>query len=126
MPGLISPQSECAKILYIGDSGHGKTGSKAALVAMGYKVRMVDSDNGAKVLRSLLTDAEHYPYASFMKKKGIDPLEPGRISVIPIDVPVGSRIARFSDGRAQFPIRSSPQPRRALGTRSWICSPRAG
>lgn len=89
MPGLISDQTDNAKILYVGDSGHGKTGSKAALVAMGYKLRMVDSDNGAKILRALLTDADHYPYASWMKKQGIDPTEPGRISIIPIDVPMG-------------------------------------
>lgn len=89
MPGLISTESESAKILYIGDSGHGKTGSKASLIALGYKIRMIDTDNGFKILRSLLTDADHYPYASWMKKTGIDPTEPGRISYIPISVPIG-------------------------------------
>lgn len=91
MPGLISTETENAKMLYIGDSGHGKTGSKAALVAMGYRLRMVDTDNGFKILRALLTDDEHYPYASWMKKAGIDPAEPGRVSYIPIDVPIDTQ-----------------------------------
>ena len=106
MPGLISTETENAKILYIGDSGHGKTGSKAALVAMGYKLRMVDTDNGFKILRALLTDAEHYPYASWMKKTGIDPLEPGRISYIPIDVPIDtqSRSVQRKSGSVSYEV----------------------
>jgi hypothetical protein len=73
------------KILLLGDQGQGKTGAKAALVAAGYKLRMVDADRGARILRSLLTD-KRYPYAEYMRKAGIDPAEPGRISVVPIDV----------------------------------------
>jgi len=87
MPGLYSTETESAKILLLGDSGQGKTGAKAALVAAGYKLRMIDTDRGFKILRSLLTDP-HYPYAAYMKKHGIDPGEPGRISYIPIDVPM--------------------------------------
>lgn len=87
MPSLMDSDTESAKIIYLGDSGHGKTGSKAALVAAGYKLRMIDTDRGFKILRSLLTD-RRYPYADHMKKAGIDPTEPGRISYIPIDVPI--------------------------------------
>jgi hypothetical protein len=87
MPSLLDPISENGKILLIGDQGDGKTGAKAALVAMGYKLRMIDTDRGFKILRSLLTDPR-YPYAAYMKKHGIDPTEPGRISYIPIDVPI--------------------------------------
>ncbi len=86
MPNLFDPISENAKILLIGDQGHGKTGAKAALVAAGYKLRMIDTDRGFKILRSLLTDSR-YPYAEYIKKAGIDLTEPGRISYIPIDVP---------------------------------------
>lgn len=88
MAGLLDTTSASAKILAIGDSGHGKTGAKAALVAAGYKLRMIDTDRGFKILRALLTDAEHYPYANYMKHHGIDPFEPGRISYIPIDIPM--------------------------------------
>lgn len=87
MPSLIDPTNENGKILLIGDQGSGKTGAKAALVAAGYKLRMIDTDRGFKILRSLLTDPR-YPYASYMKRAGIDPTEPGRISYIPIDVPI--------------------------------------
>ncbi len=87
MPSLNDPDTESAKILVMGEQGQGKTGAKAALVAAGYKLRTIDTDRGFKILRSLLTDP-HYPYAAYMKKHGIDPGEPGRISYIPIDVPV--------------------------------------
>lgn len=88
MPSLIEElkngTSDNAKFLLIGDQGDGKTGSKAALVALGYKLRMVDTDKGFKILRALLTDDEHYPYASYMKRHGIIP----DISYVPIEVPI--------------------------------------
>lgn len=87
MAGLNSPDTESAKTIMLGDSGHGKTGAKAAWIAAGYKLRMVDTDRGFKILRSLLTD-RRYPYADYMKRHGIDPSEPGRISYIPIEVPI--------------------------------------
>lgn len=99
MPSLLDPISDSAKILYLGDSGHGKTGSKAALLAAGYKLRMIDTDRGFKILRSLLTDS-HYPYAAYIKKHGIDLNEPGRISYIPIDLPIDfQNVAIKSQGR---------------------------
>lgn len=106
MPSLLDPMTESAKILYIGDSGHGKTGSKASLVACGYKLRMIDTDNGFKILRSLLTDSEHYPYASYMKKKGIDPAAEGVISYIPIEVPMGmqSRSVKRGAGTINYNV----------------------
>jgi hypothetical protein len=85
VPNLTDPISESAKILYVGDSGEGKTGSKAALVAAGFRLRMIDTDHGFKILRSLLTD-DRYPYARVIKKSGLDLSEPGRVSYIPIDV----------------------------------------
>lgn len=42
------------KVLYIGDSGTGKTGSLASLVGAGYKLRIIDTDNGMPVLRSYI------------------------------------------------------------------------
>lgn len=38
------------KLLYIGDSGTGKTGSLTSLVSEGYKLRILDMDNGLDVL----------------------------------------------------------------------------
>ena len=85
MANLLDPVSENGKILLVGESGAGKTGAKAALVAAGYKLRMIDTDKGFKILRSLLTDTR-YPYADYMKKHGIDPNK--NVNYIPIDVPM--------------------------------------
>lgn len=42
------------KMLYLGDSGTGKTGSTASLAAGGYNVRILDLDVGVEVLRDYL------------------------------------------------------------------------
>lgn len=44
------------KLLYIGDSGSGKSGSLASLVAAGYKIRMIDMDVG---IETLIAYAKH-------------------------------------------------------------------
>jgi len=47
MPSLSNHQSNrICKLLLIGDSGTGKTGALASLVAAGYKLRILDMDNG--------------------------------------------------------------------------------
>jgi hypothetical protein len=47
MPLLSAHQSnKITKLLLIGDSGTGKTGALASLVAAGYKLRILDMDNG--------------------------------------------------------------------------------
>lgn len=44
------------KMLLLGDSGAGKTGSLASLAHAGYNVRIIDFDNGTQVLQNLLLD----------------------------------------------------------------------
>lgn len=52
MPSLDNHQSsKFTKLLLIGDSGTGKTGSLAALANGGYKLRILDMDNGLDPLR---------------------------------------------------------------------------
>lgn len=46
--------SDFVKLMYIGDSGTGKTGSLAALVEAGYDLRILDMDNGLDILRNIL------------------------------------------------------------------------
>lgn len=47
MPTLDEHQSsEFSKLIYIGDSGTGKTGSLVSLLADGYKFKILDMDNG--------------------------------------------------------------------------------
>lgn len=55
MTTLDSPEAEpFFKLLYIGDSGTGKTGSLVSLVKAGYKLKVLDFDNGTPILRSLV------------------------------------------------------------------------
>jgi hypothetical protein len=51
MPKLSEHHSnKIVKLLYIGDSGTGKTGSLTSLVKAGYKIKIWDTDNGADIL----------------------------------------------------------------------------
>ena len=45
------------KMLHIGDSGKGKTGALASLVLAGFKLRILDFDNGVGILSSVLKKA---------------------------------------------------------------------
>lgn len=45
-----SQPQQVLKVLYMGDTGAGKTGSTAALAAAGYNVRILDLDNGVELL----------------------------------------------------------------------------
>lgn len=57
MPALTDHQSaRVTKLLLIGDSGSGKTGSLASLARAGFNVRILDVDNGIDVLANLLRD----------------------------------------------------------------------
>lgn len=55
MPSLANHQSnEFTKLLLEGDSGSGKTGALASLVKIGYKLRILDMDNGLDSLKSFV------------------------------------------------------------------------
>jgi hypothetical protein len=52
MPSLKDHQSNLyTKMLIMGDSGSGKTGAMASLVKAGYKLRILDFDNGLETLK---------------------------------------------------------------------------
>jgi len=58
MASLATHQSAATtKLLFIGNSGAGKTGALASLASAGYKLRIIDLDNGLDVLANLLGDA---------------------------------------------------------------------
>lgn len=60
MPPLDKHQSSATtKLLYIGDSGAGKTGSLVSLAAAGYNLRILDLDNGLDILRNVLSDPKY-------------------------------------------------------------------
>jgi hypothetical protein len=55
MPNFSQHQSsEFTKLLLIGESGSGKTGSLASLAKAGYKLRILDLDNGLDSLASIM------------------------------------------------------------------------
>lgn len=55
MPSLSQHQSnEYTKLLIEGDSGSGKTGALASLVKAGYKLRILDYDNGLEPLKQFV------------------------------------------------------------------------
>src|SRR5216683_1625548 len=55
MPTLSNHQSnDFTKMLIMGDSGTGKTGALASLVKAGYKLRILDFDNGLDVLKQFV------------------------------------------------------------------------
>lgn len=55
MPNLSQHQSnDYTKLLIEGDSGSGKTGALCSLVAAGYKLRILDFDNGLEPLKQFI------------------------------------------------------------------------
>jgi len=57
MASLASHKSaKTTKMLLLGDSGTGKTGSLASLAKAGYSLRIIDCDNGLDILANLLRD----------------------------------------------------------------------
>jgi hypothetical protein len=55
MPSLSKHQSnQFTKMLVMGDSGSGKTGALASLVCDGFKLRILDMDNGLETLKTFV------------------------------------------------------------------------
>ena len=56
MPSIIDhPAGKTTKVILLGDTGSGKTGSLCSLAAAGYNLRILDLDNGIDIIRNLLT-----------------------------------------------------------------------
>lgn len=76
MPSFTDHQSNTrAKILLVGDSGNGKTTLLASLANAGYKVRILDFDNGLDVLRDYLNEGadENIEYVTLSDEPGKTP-----------------------------------------------------
>lgn len=71
MPSLVTHQSqESVKLLLIGDSGTGKTGSLLSLIVAGYTLVILDFDNGLDILVNALKDHCARTGADFSKLAG--------------------------------------------------------
>ena len=56
------PDKQVTKLVYVGHSRSGKTGSLASLAAAGYNVRVLDLDRKVDVLRDYVLNKEKSPY----------------------------------------------------------------
>jgi hypothetical protein len=86
MPSLDTlKKANTTKLLLIGDSGSGKTGSLASLALDGYKIRMLDFDNGWESLAaainrtdpSKLSNVEVESFRDKMKSSQLGPIADG-------------------------------------------------
>lgn len=75
MPSLSKHQSnDYTKLLIEGDSGSGKTGALTSLVAAGYKLRILDFDNGLDTLKQFVLNEcpdkiENIEYRTIIDKR---------------------------------------------------------
>jgi len=74
MPKLGDHQSKSTtKMLFVGDSGAGKTGALASLAAAGYHLHIMDLDNGLDVLNNYydpkLKEAQRPPIAGTRRRR---------------------------------------------------------
>lgn len=75
MPSLKDHQSNLyTKMLIMGDSGSGKTGAMASLVKAGYKLRILDLDNGLETLKQFVLkecpeNIDHVEYRTLRDKR---------------------------------------------------------
>ena len=68
------------RLINIGESGHGKTGALASLCAAGFKVRVLDLENGIETLVNLLVDpASKYPKEAINNLRWITLTESRRV-----------------------------------------------
>jgi hypothetical protein len=102
MPSLANHQSsETTKLLFIGDSGSGKTGALASLAAAGYNLRIADLDNGLDVLSNLLADTRSNYGKEALARVSYQTLTDRRVSVggrlIPKTATVWPRLVTLLD-----------------------------
>ena len=95
MSGLENLSDTAAKIILIGENGSGKSGAIMSLLCAGYKVRMIDTDNGARTLKGLF-NSNDYPYQKYLKSKDINITE--AFSSISFSIPMAFRRVTYKVG----------------------------
>ena len=98
MPNLFDGPRDPVKLLVVGDSGTGKTGSIASLICLGYQVFSINTDKGHNIIRALLTN-DRWPYAKYIKDHKIDIREAYLHK--PIDTPMEFRSVTKPNGRQE-------------------------
>ena len=85
MPSMSDhPSSDIAKLMIVGESGCGKTSLLAGLANEGYKVRILDFDNGLDTLSTYLTKEgmENVHYITLRDKLGEASAFPAAVNLI--------------------------------------------
>ena len=90
----VNGAKDPVKILLLGDTGAGKTGSLVSLLTQGYKLFIIDTDKGIKPLKTLALNP-NYPYKALMDKKKIDPFKNVHFESISTDM--GLRTVKDGD-----------------------------
>ncbi len=77
-------QLEFVKILFVGTSSTGKTGALTSLVKAGYKLKIIDMDNGLDSLKAFAQHEcpekmDHIDYQTFRDKFKPDPMKGARV-----------------------------------------------
>lgn len=98
--------SQTTKLLLIGDSGAGKTGSLASLASAGYNVRVVDLDNGLDVLANVLSDPKGGYSKDALERVSYctitDPMKQSGGKLIPVKATVWHRLAKLLNGEDKW------------------------
>ena len=126
--------SQVTKMIYLGHSGAGKTGSTVSLAAAGYNVRILDLDKGTEILKDyVMNPGSMYRKAKpgLWDQKLADSL-PSRLTYVPVDetvlvnsqgypVPKGDgwakatkQLAEWKDGEASLGPLTSWTPKDVL------------
>lgn len=93
--------AQITKMLFIGDSGAGKTGALASLADAGYNLRILDLDSGLDVLANLLKDKSRYDPGAISRVEYetiTDRMRKAGDKLIPATASVWQRTAKFLDG----------------------------
>ena len=102
------------KPIVIGEGGSGKTGALAALVCAGYKLRIIDTDKGIVILRSLLTNPR-YPYAEYCRRHEINVA--AAVQFVHVDTPMSLKTTQMNigHGRTKSEVILAPKNGNAWG-----------
>lgn len=103
MTKLSSHQSgSTTKLLFIGDSGSGKTGALASLAAAGYDLWFIDVDNGLDILKNALMDPRSsYPKEALDRVHYVtvtDPMKQSGGKLIPAKASTWTKVSKILSG----------------------------
>lgn len=78
------PSTSIVKQLVIGDSGTGKTGALASLVLAGFKLGIIDFDNGLDIIKNILRDKKRPDlYKNVSYHLCLDPMKAAGVNLVP-------------------------------------------